>query len=192
MSTSPHIAAYRAAVRPPWGKAAALAARTDAPATVSGAVISRESLCISAGVVPYIQIRISIQPFRENKGHIYILLCLRKNMHGPAVRAYQRCGEKSSKPLFISSSQCRPGRYASWPPDGGLSGNCRLREDIKAREIHEANIDAPVSPFQPYEISSCMLPEADLLAAQLHPSQFLPPSTGIVPTEIHTMISAIF
>ena len=32
-------------------------------------------------------------------------------------------------------------------------------EVIKAREIHEANIDAPVSPFQPYEISSCMLPE---------------------------------
>ena len=147
MSTSPHIAAYRAAAEAPRGKAAALAARTDAPATVSGAVISRESLCISAGVVPYIQIRISIQPFRENKGHIYILLCLRKNMHGPAVRAYQRCGEKSSKPLFISSSQCRPGRYASWPPDGGLSGNCRLREDILFPSLKLGNNTFDASRF---------------------------------------------
>ena len=51
-------------------------------------------------------------------------------------------------------------------------------EDIKAQEVHEANIDAPVSPFPPYELGPSMLPEVDLLAAKLSSSQFLAPIDG--------------
>lgn len=51
-------------------------------------------------------------------------------------------------------------------------------EDMKAWEVYAANIDAPVSPFPPYELSSRMLPEVDLLAAKLNSSQLLPPIGG--------------
>lgn len=48
-------------------------------------------------------------------------------------------------------------------------------EDMKAREVHEANIDAPVSPSPPYDLGPRMLPEVDLLAAKLNLSQLLAP-----------------